>query len=514
MEKNKIKNIFLENLPRCRVGKFKTDGEIDWKNSLGYIVYFIHDNIKGEIEIVDYTFKGQRLKIKYNNKYFDISTGNFVRCKFGKILNKKTSEFKIEIGTRFLDEKRDLIIIDREYRLKEKISKLGKRSVIKEKWYKYCCNKDGNIDWMIESNLLAERGCSACFGTPVLGINTIWDTDRWMCDLGISEEDAKTHTHGSNDKIQVICPDCGKKKNIIINNIYKRHTISCSCSDGKSYLSKYICNFLTQLDIDFETEVKYEWNKYKTFDNTEHQASIDFVIEYKGRYIALEADGEFHRKDNKMSGQTKEESEYIDSQRDNNCLKYLKEKTIRISDEGDIKQNIIDSNLDKLFDLSNVNWNKCGEFALSNLVKIACDIKKSNTELTATDISRSMGYSYGTVGRWLKEGQIHGWCEYDTTKIMKENGYKTSLLKNKPIICIENKKIFKSGTYCSNISLDIFGVKLNQSKISQVCLNKMKQTKGFTFKYIADLTPDEYIKFDIENKLKEIQENAQLNKII
>ena len=31
-----------------------------------------------------------------------------------------------------------------------------------------------------------------------LGVNTIWDKARWMCDLGISEEDAK-RIYGAKD---------------------------------------------------------------------------------------------------------------------------------------------------------------------------------------------------------------------------------------------------------------------------------------------------------------------------
>ena len=53
-----------------------------------------------------------------------------------------------------------------------------------------------------------------------LGVNTIWDKARWMCDLGVSEEDAKSYMPQSNKSINVTCPLCGRVKKIKISNIY------------------------------------------------------------------------------------------------------------------------------------------------------------------------------------------------------------------------------------------------------------------------------------------------------
>ena len=49
--------------------------------------------------------------------------------------NKKTIEFKVEIGQIFKDDKRDIVITNREYR-KEKHGK----SMVNVKYYKYTCN--------------------------------------------------------------------------------------------------------------------------------------------------------------------------------------------------------------------------------------------------------------------------------------------------------------------------------------------------------------------------------------
>jgi hypothetical protein len=309
-----------------------------------------------------------------------------------------------------------------------------------------------------------------------------------MYKLGISEEDAKKHTSCSTYKINVTCPYCKKTKNKKISDIHNAKTIGCSCSDGKSYLSKYLHDLLTQLNIKFETEVKYKWNIYKTLDNKIHKASIDFVISYKERQIPLEADGAFHRKDNDMNGQTKEESEYIDKQRDCNCLKYLDEETIRISDVGNIKDNILNSKLSTMFNLSSIDWYKCERFALSNFANNVCGYWNNKKEFeTTADLSRIFCVSSPTIRKYLKKGNELGWCLYDS----KKEQYKTSVKngKNNGI----KVEIFKEGKSlgvfdsCADVEREsekLFGIKLFKGNIASVCRKERAQHKGYTFKYV------------------------------
>ena len=58
-------------------------------------------------------------------------------------------KFKLEVGACLVSDKRQLKIIDREYRPKTKY-KNDKPFTSNEKWYKYKCYKCGNTDWVIE----------------------------------------------------------------------------------------------------------------------------------------------------------------------------------------------------------------------------------------------------------------------------------------------------------------------------------------------------------------------------
>lgn len=69
-----MRKVFLDNLPRC-------NSRIDWKNSIGYTVNFIYDNIEGTLEIINYyksnSGKQYYITIKYENVTYNIGTQLF-----------------------------------------------------------------------------------------------------------------------------------------------------------------------------------------------------------------------------------------------------------------------------------------------------------------------------------------------------------------------------------------------------------------------------------------------------
>ena len=387
MGKEMYRKIFLEELPKKEGrGSLKGKEVIDWKSSIGYSVEFVYDDIRGEVEIVDYEVKGQVLTIKYlDNLFFKIKTGNFQSCGLGKLLKKKTNIFKYDIGQTLKDNKRDLTIVDREYR--EFIHKPNKKGIVciqKEKYYKYTCNKCGyNEHWIIESNLNKGIGCACCSNKKaILGANTIWDTDRWMVGLGVSEEDAKKYTKSSGKKIEVICPYCKRKKKAQIRDIFRHKSIGCICGDGFSYPEKFISNILNQLKIDFITQLSYknfEWCNDKKYDF--------YLPEYN---TIIEAHGEQHYTKSffNAGGKTLEEEQENDRVKKELALANGINKYIvidcRRSEMEWIRGSILNSELAKLFSLSKIDWIKCEKFALPNLVKEVCEYWNNKEEWETT----------------------------------------------------------------------------------------------------------------------------------
>ena len=490
----KCKKVFLECLPKR--GKL-----ISWSKSCGYKLYFIYIDIDGFIEIVKLNEDNISVTIKYNELEYVISTTTLSKCNIGRLLGKITSDFKTEIGAKFQDEKRDLTITDREYRNK----KHGKSNV-EDKWYKYTCNVCGWVEgWSEESHIMGNKkqGCSCCDGrTIVLGINTIWDTDRWIYDLGVTEEGAKTHTRGTHDKIKIICPDCGKIMYKTTSNIFKNKSIGCSCSDKISYGEKLMYSILKQLKLNFKTQLtkaNFSWcDKYR----------YDFYFELNNKCYVIEVHGLQHYEE--CTGNWKNK---LKEQKENDRIKKelalnngIKEENYividcRKSELEWIKNNkngILNSKLNELFDLSNTNWLKAEEFTCSNLIKIACDYKRDNLELTTIDIGKIMGYNSNTICSWLKKGNSFGWCEYiakdelrkSTSKNGKSKGRLVGIFKNDVFL-----KSFESSCELTRQSEVLFGVNLIRSQITMVCNGKRNSHHGFTFKY---LTLEELLKLQLQ----------------
>jgi predicted RNA-binding Zn-ribbon protein involved in translation (DUF1610 family) len=510
---DKIKKyICFDNLPKYQKGEpCGNIGTTNWSKSGGYELKGVYANIEFTLKILKYNKENKRVLLEYNDKEFEISIANLKGCRLGKLFN--IYDFKIENGTRIKDNRRDLTIIDR------------KKILGNNKYYKYKCNKcgfDGGKHysskdkkykdelWVIESSLISSQAnCSCCGGSQIVveNINSIYHTDPWMIPI-VGEEIAKTHTHGSDEKVQVTCPDCGKIKSklIKISMIYNTHSMGCSCSDGISYPNKFAYELLNELNKAYkfnylEHEYSPEWIGRKRYDN--------YFI-YKGKEYILEMDGglghgkTIHSKDKK----TKEESKAIDNYKDEQAKLHGIE-VIRIDCDYKandsfyyIKQKIFESKLNTLFDLYKVNWINIEKYSLSNLVKVVCTYKKYNSSYTTTEIGNIMGIGRGCVRKYLIKGSSIGWCEYNSkeelTKSAKKHSKKVIIFKDKIML-----NIFESGRELERQSEKLFGIKLQQASISEACC-KNKPYKEYHFKYIKDLTPKEYVKYDIENKLKEL----------
>ena len=485
------KNKILTELPKYTEGTHK--GKVNYQAMVGMKLEIEYKQNTYIVEIIDY-IKGNhpRIKIEYNGEIKEIQCGHFMAGKFGGILNEFTKSFKCEIGDEIKeDEGRDIVIIDREYRQKEHAN--GKW-VTNYKWYKYRCNKcrfpDGSFfeNWITEGHLLKGVGCSCCSNqTIVEDINSIWATDRWMCDLGLSEEDAKTHTRGSQDKVFVVCPKCGKQKEIRIKHIYNYKSIFCTCGDGFSYGHKYIYSMLKQNDIRFEDNVTFNWCKFKDYKKDKVKSGeYDFVIE--DIKTIIEVDGGFHRRDNKMNGQTKEESQYIDDMKD----KFAKQngyEVIRIyyNDDFKIKDNLLKSDIVKIINLNNVDWEECERFALSNRVIEICKYwndKKENE--TTADLEKIFKIHKTTIIEYLKKGTDLGWCNYNAKEEQEKGRRKGAYKKVVAMYDLDGTFIMKesSAVKLKERCLKELNIDLNTKNISAVCLGKCKTHKGYIFKYI------------------------------
>lgn len=477
---------------------------IDWSLIAENKMYFnfVYDDIKGVVQVIEYNLKNQKVKIAYKDNIDVVNTNDFLKCSLGNLLNKITKDFKINIGTTIKDNKRDIIVLDREYRNVN--DKYGYS--YNEKWYHYKCNECGYDEgWIVESDLLRGRGCVCCANKKIIkGVNDLATTHPWMMPYLINIDDAYTHTYGSGDKVLMKCPDCGNIKKYKISSLLTYKKIPCTCGDGYSYGHKYMFNLLEQLNIEFEDNKTMDWCKfYSPFQNKEYKGEYDFIIE--NNKLIIEVDGGFHREDNTMSGQKKEESEFIDEEKDRLALENGYD-VIRVvyEDDFEMKNPILNSKIIKYFDLNNINWNESEEFACKNIVKEVCEYwNNKNQNETTYDLSKEFKVASSTIRNYLKKGNKLGWLttpynpkeEMSKYKNNKNTDRTNAVIKMKEVVekKIEVFKdeislgIYPSGAYLSDNSEELFGIKLIKSSISEVANGKRNHHKGYTFKYLQKL---------------------------
>lgn len=464
------KEIDLSELPKKKYGNKE---RIDWKNAIGYKCEFKYDDILGEVEIINH--KNTTVYFKYNKDMYNMKSTSFIRCCFGRILNKITNDFKIEIGTIFKDDKRDLYIIDREHR-KDKRGQYWK-------WYKYHCNIDGYDGWIVESSLLKNRGCSCCDGKSVVeGVNDIPTTAQWMVKyFQGGYDDAKKYTLCSGKKIRPICPDCGRVSNkaIKISNLYNQNGFGCNCKDGTSYPNKFMFNILEQLNVDFKNEFSPKWANGRRYDFYD-----------KSNNIIIEMDGKLGHGKNDTKELSKNESKIIDEWKDliaqdhgitvvridccydNNRFEY-------------IKNNILNSKLLNYYNFNCINWNEVDEYATSSLIKEICEFYENHkNDMLLKDICSECRINGSVMLSYLKQGNKFGWCNYNKKYTMTTRSKLHKPHNCRKVMVFEINETFESATLCANELSKRYNEQFTPSSVIRACQGIQKSYKGFTFKYL------------------------------
>lgn len=427
MAKNMMyKKVFLDNLPKCE----NKTSYIDWKNSVGYKVKFIYntfnDSIEGEIEIIEYKqsnkSRNKRLVIKYKDNITEMAPGQFTRCEIGVLLNKINHEHMYPIGAIINDVNSGVLEI------KEHL-KIGKK---KYKAYKYTCKTCGNEDIVSESNLINNKvGCNFCAGKKVLkGKNDLWTTHPYIAKYLKNPEEGYEISHGCNKKKYFKCPHCGFERKATINDITSDGFSCTSCGDGISFPEKVMSNLLNQLGVQYIKEKSFKWSQGKRYDF--YIPFINCIIETHGKQHYT--DGFNNIKARKVIDEQMNDKIKFKLALDNN-IKYYIVVDCRESEISFIKNNILHSELNNIFNLTKINWNKCAEFAVNNLVKEVCNMW--NSLKTISDIADFFKMNRSCVRNYLKKGQKLGWCDYDPKTNNRDS-------KSKKVICLNDKNIYYS----------------------------------------------------------------------
>lgn len=186
-------------------------------------------------------------------------------------------------------------------------------------------------------------------------------------------------------------------------------------------------------------------------------------------------DGAFHYMKYYNSNLDLDDTKRIDKIKDNLAIDHGIE-IIRIncfySTKEFIKNNILESELLKIFNLDNIDWNKCDKNAVSSLVVRVCEYYNNNNKPTVTEIAKVFGIQICTVSKYLYKGNDIGICNYRPFNKI-------------PVMIKENDEFITFDTMndCKRYLIGKYD-NITDSQMSWVFRKKKTEYKNIQFKYL------------------------------
>ena len=164
-----------------------------------------------------------------------------------------------------------------------------------------------------------------------------------------------------------------------------------------------------------------------------------------------------------------------------------------------VKNNILDSELSKIFDFSNVDFDNIDKFCLND--SYVTDVAKLwNKGLSPKQIETEMKLSSVTVGRYLKICKRLDLCDYSPEKSKIRGNYASS--QRSPYSVLHNNKleIFSSFSELRQYYDKIYNIKLSRETIQRYIDNdKLLHNRKFT-----KLTKEEFNKYYNDKSLADL----------
>ena len=197
-------------------------------------------------------------------------------------------------------------------------------------------------------------------------VNDIYTLDKEMYKLLKDKNDGHKYFPNSRQKTWFVCPFCKKEHYRAINNVHS-YGISCDrCSDNISYPEKYMGELLSQLGISYIRQFNDYWTKTYRYD---------FYFSYNNINFLIEMDGGLHFNQYQKGNKSLLDIQASDMEKDELAMKNgfhlirINSDYPSIYNRNDyLKKNIKKSELNSVFDLAIVDFNRCNTIAQSSFI--------------------------------------------------------------------------------------------------------------------------------------------------
>lgn len=295
--------------------------------------------------------------------------------------------------------------------------------------------------------IMADAECAVCCNQQIVrGFNDIATLDPEISSWFANQEETYIYTCHSNKRVEFICPTCGHHMKKSLNQVSADRDLRCPiCKDGISYPNKFIFNSMLQIEdkLDFlEREYKPEWCKFP-FKDYERQGIYDIYFGINGKQYIIEMDGGFHDKYNHMNGQTVEESQYIDGQKDllaeshNIHMVRINSHYKGFQDRYEyLRINIENSELRDIIPLDLIDFDEANIKSQTSLLIETCKLWDKGYK--ASEIIAKLHIPDCSVSTYLKTGQKYGLCHNYSAR---ESNIRS---QGRKVVCVNTREIFET----------------------------------------------------------------------
>lgn len=537
----------LSGLPKIkRVIRGEERELIQWKETIGYTIPFIYDDVESEVKVLNYTPSTQKLTLLYKDKEFLVGTESVLSCGFSLIVGKFTKGFTYEVGEE-INKNGRAVILERftkdkdgkNYKLKcldcQQIFTRSERKIRNSDWGVKCsvCSDGINYPNKFMTSVLSQLKCE--FQTEYKIPNT---TNR-RYDFYIPSLNVLIEVHGrqhyergferigkgartleeeqENDKHKEELALANNYKYIVINasesqtNWMKDHILSSKmaelfdltmidwskCHDfATSNLTKRICSMFVEDDSSISRKIGEELGlSYNTV----------------ARHLKIGAEFGWCSYDpikiQKLNGASKgktraKEIVCIETGQVFESASECARVSLEVFGVEMLQSKISavcngenSSHQGYTFRYRNEDNVSTSRFLKNEKAQAICLKKQENPELSTKELSAMFNLSRDTISKYLKKGHILGLCHYDKDEeYRRENDKKVANLKRKQVEVFKDgvsQGVFESVKFLSDNSEEIFGVKFAQCSIREVCIGRKKTHKNHIFRYVEEGGEDE-----------------------
>lgn len=270
----------------------------------------------------------------------------------------------------------------------------------------------------------------------------------------------------SNQKVDLICPECGAEKKMFVYNLYNKGFNCNVCGDGISFPNKILRNLLKDEYIASQLkEVEIEWRP----KDWEKKVFFDAMIKVKDVVICVEMQGKQHY--DLLWNNIKDE--YI-LERDKYKRMECKKRgiiEIEIDCRGEsfesIREEILKSSLSEWVKLDGVDWKKVLVCSTKSIAIEACNMY-NNSLMSVGEIAKKLGLARNAITRYLKRGKEIGICIYSK----EDSDFRGIFNKAKFVYIVYKDGEFVTKQYGIDLLVDFFNKNFPEQKAYSNLLNQ------------------------------------------